>query len=109
VTPFKCFFAVTVFFVASPFGLHADHVSLSNGDRVTGKLVKKDGENLIVKTDLIGEVTIPWKSVVSVSSQEPLVVVLPGGRTLVGKVDTNERENKLEVATRTATESVQLE
>ena len=54
----------------------ADQVNLSNGDRVTGKLVKKDGDNLTVKTDLMGEVTIPWKSVASVSSQEPVTVVL---------------------------------
>ena len=38
----------------------ADQVNLSNGDRVTGKLIKKDGDNLTVKTDLMGEVVIPW-------------------------------------------------
>ena len=27
----------------------ADQVNLNNGDRVTGKLVKKDGDNLTVK------------------------------------------------------------
>ncbi len=92
-----------LFAVLAPV-LGADQVILSNGDRVTGKLVKKDGDNLIVKTDLMGEVTIPWKSVESVSSQDPLTVVLTTGTSLYGKL--NIEEKKLEVATAAATESV---
>jgi putative salt-induced outer membrane protein YdiY len=100
--------AIGVWFAVLPFCLQADQVSLSNGDRVTGKVVKKDGDKLIVKTDLMGEVTIPWKSVASVSSQEPLTVVLPDGKTVVGKIGTDESEKKLEVATAAATEAVPL-
>ena len=100
--------AIGVWFAVLPLWLQADQVSLNNGDRVTGKVVKKDGDNLIVKTDLMGEVTIPWKSVASVSSQEPLTVVLPDGKTVVGKIGTDETEKKLEVATAAATEAVPL-
>ena len=83
-------------------------MNLSNGDRVTGKLVKKDGDNLTVKTDLMGEVTIPWKSVASVSSQEPVTVVLTSGQSLVGPVSVDAKEEKVEVATATSRESARL-
>ena len=86
----------------------ADQVSLNNGDRVTGKLVKKDGDNLTVKTDLMGEVKIPWKSVVSVTSNDPVTVVLTSGQLLVGPVSVDAKEEKVEVATATSTESARL-
>ena len=89
-------------------GIRADQVNLSNGDRVTGKLVKKDGDNLTVKTDLMGEVTIPWKSVASVSSQEPVTVVLTTGQSLVGAVSVDAKEEKVEVATATSRQSARL-
>jgi putative salt-induced outer membrane protein YdiY len=88
--------------------LWADQVNLSNGDRVTGKLIKKDGDNLTVKTDLMGEVTIPWKAVVSLSSQDPVTVALTSGRSLVGPVSVDAKEEKVEVATTTTTESARL-
>ena len=89
-------------------GLFADQVNLSNGDRVTGKLIKKDGDSLIVKTDLMGEVKILWKEVVSVSSKDPVTVVLTSGQSLVGPVNIDAKAEKVEVATAAATESARL-
>ena len=56
----------------------ADQVTLKNGDRVTGAIVKKDGNNLTVKSDLMGTVTIPWDQVTDIKSDKPLSVVLAG-------------------------------
>ncbi len=84
----------------------ADQVSLKNGDRVSGKIVKKDGDSLVVKSDLMGEVKIPWASVTSVSTDEPLVVVLPDGKTVTGKLST--AGEKVEIATATAKEQIPL-
>jgi hypothetical protein len=55
-----------------------DQVTLKNGDRVSGSIVKKDGNNLTVKSDLMGVVTIPWDQVVEIKSAGPLNVVLAG-------------------------------
>jgi len=77
--------------------LLADQVTLKNGDRITGKVVKKDGDKLTVKSDLFGDVTIPWSAVTAVTSGEPLVVVLPGGKSVTGNVSTS--DSKIEVAT----------
>src|ERR1035437_1460151 len=59
----------------------ADQVTLKNGDRITGAIVKKDGDKLTVKSDLIGVVTIPWDQVSEIKSNEPLNVVLAGQTT----------------------------
>ena len=43
--------------------LLADQVTLKNGDRLSGNIIKYDGKNLVLKSDLAGEVTIPWANV----------------------------------------------
>jgi len=35
--------------------LPADEITLKNGDRVTGKIVKKDGDKVTIKSDLMGD------------------------------------------------------
>jgi putative salt-induced outer membrane protein YdiY len=56
----------------------ADQITLKNGDRVTGAIVKKEGNNLTVKSDLMGVITIPWDQVADIKSNEALNVVLAG-------------------------------
>jgi len=68
--------ALMLFLVAS--ALSADQITLKNGDRITGAIVKKDGNNLTVKSDLMGVITIPWDKVAEVKSNEPLNVILAG-------------------------------
>jgi len=80
----------------------ADQVVLKNGDRVTGSIVKKDGQALTVKTGSFGVVTVPWDQVVSLQSDAPLNVVLPDGKTVQatvqasgGKVELKEARQSL--------------
>jgi hypothetical protein len=82
------FFIPTLFLACLP--LAADQVVLKNGDRVTGKIIKKDGATLSLKSDLMGDVAIKWENVASVASDEPLVVVMggPEGATARGKLAT---------------------
>ena len=56
----------------------ADQVTLKNGDRITGAIVKKEGNNLTVKSDLLGVVTVPWDQITDIHSAAPLNVVLAG-------------------------------
>ena len=66
-------------FAFLPSGIaSADQVTLKNGDRVTGSIVKKDGNNLTVKSDLMGVVTIPWDQITDIKTSEQLNVVLAG-------------------------------
>ena len=64
--------------------LLADQVTLVNGDKVTGTIVKKDGDSLSIKSALMGDITLKWKDVASVSAEKPLTVVLEDGQTVRG-------------------------
>ena len=75
----------------------ADQVVLKNGDRVTGSIIKKDGKNLIIKTDQFGVVTTSWDQVVSIQADKPVNVVLPDGRTVQGTIAT--ANGKFEITT----------
>ncbi|HEU5020975.1 MAG TPA: hypothetical protein VFT60_03765, partial [Bryobacteraceae bacterium] len=50
----------------------ADQITLKNGDRVTGSIVKKEGKDLTIKTDLMGTVKVPWADVTDVKTGETL-------------------------------------
>jgi hypothetical protein len=77
--------------------LRADQVVLKNGDIITGSVIKKDGAKLTLKSEFLGEVSIPWTAIKSLKSDQELVVVLPGGESVKGKVSTS--GDNLEVAT----------
>ena len=46
----------------------ADQVVLKNGDIITGTVIKKDGDKLTLKSEFLGEVTMPWSAVKSTSA-----------------------------------------
>ena len=76
----------------------ADQVTLKNGDRLTGTIVKSDGKSLLLKTDSAGEVTVKWEAVSGIVSSQPLSVQLRNGQVISGNVTTE--DGKFEVATR---------
>jgi putative salt-induced outer membrane protein YdiY len=86
--------------------LFADQVVLKNGDIVTGSIVKKDGGKLTIKSEFLGEVSMPWTAVQSVRSDEPLTVELPGDQRVLGRIAT-QGEN-LQIATATETRTAAL-
>jgi putative salt-induced outer membrane protein YdiY len=75
-----------------------DQVTLKNGDRVSGTIVKSDGKTLVLKTEAAGELTIKWDSVSGIVSSQPLSLQLKDGQIVSGVVTTD--DGKLEVATR---------
>ena len=62
----------------------ADQVTLKNGDRVTGKIVKTDGGKLVVTTDLLGDVSVDLSVVTNITTDQPVYVTLDDGRTVSG-------------------------
>ena len=86
--------------------LSADQVVLKNGDIITGTMVKKDGAKLTIKSEFLGEVSMPWTAVKSLKSDQDLTVVMPGGEAVLGKVNT--AGDKLEVAATGGTKSAPL-
>jgi putative salt-induced outer membrane protein YdiY len=74
----------------------ADQIVLTNGDHLTGTIVKFDGKNLLLKSDLAGDITVAWSAVQQISSDHPLHVGLANGKTAVGVVTT--QDGKFEIA-----------
>lgn len=63
-----------------------DIVTMKNGDRITGTIVKKDGATLTVKSAEFGMVTAPWARVASIATDNPVTVVMKDKATVEGKV-----------------------
>ncbi|HSW51154.1 MAG TPA: hypothetical protein VLH09_13310, partial [Bryobacteraceae bacterium] len=76
-------------------GCWAGQVTLKNGDRVTGAIVKKDGATLTIKSEAMGVVTVPWEQVAAIQSDKPLNVVLPDGRTVQATLAASEGKVEL--------------
>ena len=67
----------------------ADQITLKNGDRISGAIVKADGKQLVLKTDYAGDVTVKLDAIQNISSTGDLHVGLKDGKTLVGPVTTS--------------------
>lgn len=78
----------------------ADQVTMKNGDRLSGKIVKYDGKHLILKSEFAGDVNIPWDAVTGISTTEPLNIGLKDGQMVVGEVST--ADGKFQVTTKDA-------
>jgi small nuclear ribonucleoprotein (snRNP)-like protein len=62
----------------------ADQIVLKNGDRLTGTIVELDDEDLTMKSELAGEITVGWSDVEGISSTQPVYVTLKDARMLLG-------------------------
>jgi putative salt-induced outer membrane protein len=80
--------------------LFADQITLKNGDRLTGTILKSDAKVLVIKTEAAGEVSVQWAAIDSITSTQPLHVGLTGGQMIVGPVASS--DGKIQVATSTA-------
>src|SRR5690348_10053192 len=78
---------------------NADHLVLTNGDRLSGTVVKLDSKKLLLKSELAGEITLPWSAVQEITTEQPMHVGLSNGQAADGPIST--RDGKLEIATKT--------
>src|SRR3954452_23213790 len=87
--------------------LHAaDRVILKNGDVLTGNIVKKDGDKLTIKSEFLGDVSMPWTAVRSIRTDEPVTVELPNNERVAGKLVTTGEE--FQITTTPTTRNVPL-
>src|SRR5688572_4942117 len=86
--------------------LFADQVVLKNGDRITGSIVKKDSKTLVVKSEVLGSLTIPWDKVETVSAEKPITVVLESGEKIAGTITP--RNDRVEIVGEQSNKEVEL-
>jgi hypothetical protein len=77
----------------------ADQITMKDGDRITGDIVKKDGDTVTVKSKNFGTVTLKWNDIATVKSEEPINVTLAGGTTVKANIET--RGDRIQVAAQT--------
>ena len=95
---FELFTLISLFALSS--AVFADQVTLKNGDRLTGTVVKSDGKTLVLHTDAVGDVTIQFAAIQDIKTDQQLHVSLKDGKTVVGPVSTT--DGKIEIATKTS-------
>jgi putative salt-induced outer membrane protein YdiY len=66
----------------------ADQVTLKNGDRLTGLVLKSDAKALTIKSEFAGAVAIDWNAIETITSAEPLYLTLKSGQVLIGPIAT---------------------
>ncbi len=89
------FLGLIAFIGLSSF-MFADQVTLKNGDRLTGTVVKGDGKTLVLHTDAAGDITIKFDAIQEIKTDAELHVSLKSGKTAVGPVTTT--DGKIEIA-----------
>ncbi|HEY2459983.1 MAG TPA: DUF481 domain-containing protein [Candidatus Acidoferrum sp.] len=82
--------------------VRADQITLKNGDRLTGTIVKSDAKTLLIKTELAGDVNVQWDAITGIESSQPLHLTLKDGTVLVGQVTT--KDGVIQVVTTNAGE-----
>jgi putative salt-induced outer membrane protein YdiY len=97
----KKIMSLAVLLLLPSFPALADQLTLKNGDRVTGKIVKTDGDKLVVATDLLGNVSVDLAAISNITTDQPLYVTLADGRTVSGTFATS--GDKVEVRAPNAT------
>jgi putative salt-induced outer membrane protein YdiY len=89
--------ALIMFLGLAP-SVFADQITLKNGDRLTGTVVKSDGKTLVLHTEFAGDVTLQFAAITQITTDKELHVSTSDKRTVVGPVTSN--DGKLEVATK---------
>ena len=69
-----------------------DEVRLTNGDRITGTIIRMEEESLILKTSYGGEIQLSWGVIEGFVSTEPVTIELHDGSQLRGIVNSRDPE-----------------
>ena len=64
----------------------ADVVTLSNGDRITGKIQRIEKGRIVISTEYAGEIKIDWGRITALVSDDPMTVQLADESRVYGKL-----------------------
>lgn len=78
--------AILISLLVTPL-IRADEIHLTNGDRISGTIVRGDQGAITVTTAYAGELRVARSAIKWIRSEKELYLTLPEGRTVVGQVD----------------------
>jgi hypothetical protein len=93
---------VAVLLTASP--AWADQIVLKDGDRITGEIIKKDQLTVTMRSKNFGTVTLKWDDIATVSTDQPLNVVLANDVTVKSVIQT--QDGRIQITAPGAPQSV---
>lgn len=91
-----------------PLQALADQIRLKNGDVLSGDIIKKETDKVILKTAYADNISISWTEVVSLRSDKPLQIVLTDDSSMKGRV-LPAGNGKAEVQTRKGDHVAQID
>jgi putative salt-induced outer membrane protein YdiY len=68
----------------------ADEIVLANGDRLTGKVVRKEADTLVLNTTYAGDLVIKWADIRRITTDAPVKVYFEDGSKLIGTLHSEE-------------------
>ncbi|HUL04649.1 MAG TPA: DUF481 domain-containing protein, partial [Gemmatimonadales bacterium] len=74
--------------VASVGRVLSAQIDLTNGDRLTARVVRSDASGVTVTSAPMGDVTVPWAGITAITSDSALFVVTASHGTITGPVTT---------------------
>ncbi|HEX4984806.1 MAG TPA: DUF481 domain-containing protein [Burkholderiales bacterium] len=69
-------------------GAFADELVLANGDRLTGKVVSKETDEVVFHTDYAGDLKVRWADVRGLTTDGPVKLYMEDGRRVKGRLRT---------------------
>ncbi len=75
--------------LSAPVAL-ADEIVLANGDRLSGKIVRKESDTLVLNTPYAGDLNIKWADIRRVTTDAPIKVYFEDGSKLIGTLHSEE-------------------
>ena len=73
-------FLIFAFFAGST--AIADEIEITNGDRLSGEIVRHEVDSVRLKTSYAGTLEISWSDIVNITLNEPSIVLLKNGFTM---------------------------
>jgi len=87
---------LAILFVHSSPALGIDRVSLSNGDQLSGTVVKMENSTLRLDTGYAGRVTIAWNEVIQLTTEQPMRILMKEGGARTVMSITAENRNSIQ-------------
>jgi len=83
----RIFITMTALLSFAAVAANADVVTLKNGDRLTGTFVNEKGGKLQLKSEVLGDLSIPVDKIASFSAEKPVAVVIKGQKPIKGQLE----------------------
>lgn len=81
--------ATFIWCLGQSFTALADEVTLKNGDRVSGQIVKSEKGKVLIKTEFMGTVEVAWDEIAKLSSDKAVYLTLKDEQTVVGVINAD--------------------